>query len=94
MKKQLSFKESDSILFNLDSMRTHLQVLKDENPDMQEELQKKIDEIEELTMKFFYRGLNKKELARVRAIVEEREFIRYKTCLENGMSERDANNNW
>ena len=93
MRKQLSFKETDKILFNLDSMRTHLQVLQDEDPD-KEGLQEQIDEIENLSFKLFYRGLNKEELARVREIVAAREFIRYKTCIENGMCERDANNNW
>ena len=91
MKKYLSFRETESILFNLDSMRTHLQVLQYETEDSEEydKLQEQIEEIENLLYKLNY-GLNQKELSKVREIVNERKFIRYNTCLNNGMNEKNA----
>lgn len=49
--KQISFKQTESALFNLDSMRTKLLNEQYEQPEREEELQKRIDEIENLLEK-------------------------------------------
>lgn len=49
--KQISFKQTESALFNLDSMRTKLLNEQYEQPEREDELQKRIDEIENLLEK-------------------------------------------
>ena len=46
--KQISFKQTESALFNLDSMRTKLLNEQYEQPEREDELQNRIDEIENL----------------------------------------------
>ena len=91
-KNYLSVRESESILFNLDSLRTHLLNLQYEsyNDDEVEKLQERIDEVENLLMKFNYKGLTNQELSRVRELVNERQFMRYVTCLNSGLDEQTA----
>lgn len=91
-KNYLSVRESESILFNLDSLRTHLLNLQYEsyNDDEVEKLQERIDEVENLLMKFNYKGLTNQELSRARELVNERQFMRYVTCLNSGLDEQTA----
>lgn len=49
--KQISLRQAESALFNLDSMRTKLLDELDEQPEREDELQKRIDEIENLLEK-------------------------------------------
>lgn len=88
--KCISFKEVESIRFNMDSMRTKLLNEQYENPDRFDEYQVKIDEIETLMSRLNGGRLKVSELERVREIVNERKFQRYVTCLNAGLSEQIA----
>lgn len=88
--------------FNLDSMRTHALVILDEmrdgeietvhlmGQDMDETaVERFIEEIEELMSKMYY-PVSGKDYGRIKAISDERNMIRYATCISKGMSENDA----
>lgn len=49
-----------------------------------------IEEVENLVWAAMTRKLTGKEYGRMKAIAEERQMMRYATCLASGMSERDA----
>lgn len=85
--KYLSARETESILFNLDSMRTNLQNIQYENPELEDECQIKINEIEDILWKLNTKGLTNKELSKAREYVNERKLQRYITCLNAGLSE-------
>ena len=89
-KRYLSARETESILFNLDSARVRLQNIQYENPELEDECQTKIDEIEDILWKFNTRGLTNKELDRARELVAERQIQRYITCLNAGLPEQIA----
>lgn len=95
------YRVSESEHFNLYSMYEHLKCIEIEMQDAPvhtytdeqwNNLQNKISEIEELIVKAYCVGalVDYKTLKRIREIKEERQLIRYKTCLEQGASERDA----
>ena len=88
--KKISFRQTDSALFNLDSMRTKLLNEQYEQPEREEELQKRIDEIENLLGKMHFGRVTRSEWNRIQEIVNERQMQRYVTCLNSGMDERDA----
>lgn len=88
--KQISFKQTESALFNLDSMRTKLLNEQYEQPEREEELQERIDEIENLLTKMHFGRVTKSEWDRIQEIVNERQMQRYVTCLNSGMDERIA----
>ncbi len=88
--KIISSKQVDSALFNLDSMRTKLLNEQYENPDREESLQTKIDEIENLLEKIYSGRIPVRDWNRVQEIVNERKMQRYMTCLQSGMSETDS----
>ncbi len=87
---QISFKQTESALFNLDSMRTKLLNEQYEQPEREEELQKRIDEIEDLLGKMHFGRVTKSEWNRIQEIVNERKMQRYTACLKAGMNEKDA----
>lgn len=88
--KQISFRQTESALFNLDSMRTKLLNEQFEQPEREEELQKRIDEVENLLTKMRFGRVTKTEWNRIQEIVNERQMQRYVTCLNSGMDERAA----
>lgn len=88
--KQISFRQTESALFNLDSMRTKLLNEQYEQPEREEELQKRIDEIENLLEKMHFGRVTRSEWKRIQEIVNERQMQRYVTCLNRGMDERTA----
>ncbi len=91
------YRVNESELFNLDSMRTHLQVLRYDaidagNRELEDQLDAQIDEIEGLMEKAWYVGalVDWPTLKRIREIKAERQMQRYATCLAAGMSEERA----
>lgn len=86
---QISFKQTESALFNLDSMRTKLLNEQYEQPEREEESQKRIDEIENLLEKMHFGRVSAKEWARICELVNERKMQRYTACLKV-MNEKDA----
>ena len=88
--KIISFKQTESALFNLDSMRTKLLNEQHEQPEREDELQVRIDEIENLLEKLYFSSVTRSEWNRIQEIVNERQMQRYVTCLNSGMDERDA----
>ena len=88
--KQISFKQTESALFNLDSMRTKLLNEQYEHPEREEELEKRIDEVETLLTKMHFGRVTKSEWNRIQEIVNERQMQRYITCINSGMDERIA----
>ena len=88
--KTISFKQTESALFNLDSMRTKLLNEQYEQPEREDELQVRIDEVETLLEKMHFGRVTRSEWNRIQEIVNERQMQRYVTCLNSGMDERDA----
>lgn len=88
--KTISFKQTESALFNLDSMRTKLLNEQYEQPEREDELQVRIDEVETLLEKMRFGRVTQSEWNRIQEIVAERQMQRYVTCLNSGMDERDA----
>lgn len=88
--KTISFKQTESALFNLDSMRTKLLNEQYEQPEREDELQVRIDEVETLLEKMHFGRVTQSEWNRIQEIVAERQMQRYVTCLNSGMDERDA----
>ena len=89
--------------FNLDSMYTHIKVLIHDIEDgeyetvhlMGEEmdidrLYAFKDEVEELSMTAQFSKVTGKEYGRIKAISDERNMLRYLTCIASGMSEDKA----
>lgn len=90
--KQLSLRQTESALFNLDSLRTKLlneryEVYEKGNED---EVQKRIDEVENLLEKMHFGRVTVKEWLRICELVNERKMQRYLTCLNSGMDEKTA----
>lgn len=88
--------------FNLDSMRTRVMNLIDDIRDGEidevkimgevmdiDRLEEFKEEIEDLMMKA-YGPVCGKDYGRIKAISDERNMIRYITCISKGMDERDA----
>lgn len=88
--------------FNLDSMRIHVMNLIDDIRDgvvqtvtlmgetMDEDrLVEFKDEIEDLMSKMYY-PVCSKDYGRIKAISDERNMIRYTTCIAKGANENDA----
>lgn len=88
--KQISFRQTESALFNLDSMRTKLLNEQYEHPELDEELQKQIDVVEHLLERMHFGKVTRSEWNKIQEIVNERKMQRYITCLANGMDERMA----
>ena len=88
--KQISFRQTESALFNLDSMRTKLLNEQYEHSELDEELQKQIDVVEHLLERMHFGKVTRSEWNKIQEIVNERKMQRYITCLANGMDERMA----
>lgn len=89
--KSITVKETESILFNLDSMRIKLLNEQYEHPEKEDEYQVKIDEVEELLHAIDWKGrMTNEQLNRAREIVAERQLKRYVTCLNAGLFEEVA----
>lgn len=93
--KTISFKETESALFNLDSLRTSLlnrSYEAYEKGDYQkgEEIDAKIDEVEALLEKMHFGRFTVKEWNRIQELVNERKMQRYINCVNSGMDERLA----
>ena len=88
--KQISFRQTESAFFNLDSMRTKLLNEQYEQPEREEELQKQIDVVEHLLERMHFGKITRSEWNKIQEIVNERKMQRYITCLANGMDERMA----
>ena len=86
--KQISFKQMESALFNLDSLRTKL--WNEWYETNNEKLQERIEEIENLFGNIQMGRLTRKEWDRVQELVAERQMQRYITCLNNGIDENIA----
>ena len=82
--KTISFKQVESALFNLDSMRTKLM------KEKADEIEAKIDEVEELLGRMRGGRVTRNEWDRIQELVAERQMQRYVTCLNSGMNERTA----
>lgn len=90
-RKIISFKEWDSALFNLDSMRTSLQVKRDNMLKSEcYEIDLKINEIEYLIGKMHIGKITHKEWVRIQEIISERKIERYTSCINNGIDESVA----
>lgn len=95
---------NNSMKFNLDSMYTHLKCIQYDFEDgvIRGEIEicgRKVDidtigdlieEVGDLLGKATWGKVTGREYGRIKAISEERQMIRYMTCLNAGMSERDA----
>ena len=68
--KTISFKQTESALFNLDSMRTKLLNEQYEQPEREDELQVRIDEVENLLEKLYFGRVTCSEWRRIQEIVE------------------------
>ena len=88
--KQISFRQTESALFNLDSMRVKLLNEQYEQPEREEELQERIDEVENLLEKMHFGRVTRSEWNRIQEIVSERQMQRYVTCINSGMEESVA----
>ncbi len=90
--KQISLKQTESALFNLDSLRTKLlneryEAYENGNED---EIQKRIDEVENLISKMHFGRVSATEWNRIQELVNERKMQRYVTCVNSGMDEQLA----
>lgn len=91
MKFSISFKDWNSALFNLDSMRTALQVQRDNVSESETaKIGTKINEVEDLLGKMHFGSVTRKEWTRIQKLVTERRMQRYTSCLNSGMDESVA----
>lgn len=95
---------NSSMKFNLDSMYTHLQILRYdfESGDLtgtveccgrkvdRDTIYDLCDEVADLLGKAVGGKVTGKEYGRIREIAEERQWMRYFSCINHGMSENDA----
>lgn len=92
--KTISYKQVDSALFNLDSLRTKLMNERDdafyEDEDKYNKLDERVEEVETLLAKMHFGKVSKTEWNRIQELVNERKMSRYITCLSSGMSEELA----
>lgn len=58
--------------------------------DEADEIQARVDEVEDLLGKMKFGRVTRKEWARIQELVAERKMQRYITCLNSGMDERIA----
>ena len=105
MKEERKYWVKDGMLFNLETMRTKIQLFQ---YDIEEGLMESVElmgetmdydrleefkqEIETLHDTVWWNGKKAtgKEYGRIKAISDERDLMRYETCLASGMSESDA----
>ena len=93
--KTISYKQTESALFNLDSLRTKLLVQQAELVEAKkyveaDALDERIEEVEDLLVKMHFGCVTRKEWARIQELVAERQMQRYITCLNSGMDECTA----
>lgn len=90
------YRVNESELFNLDSMREHLLVLRDmmreDTIPYQDDIEDRIEYVESLMDKAYCVGalVDWNTLKRIREIQSERQMIRYQNSLAAGSTERDA----
>lgn len=88
--KKIPFRQTESALFNLDSMRVRLlnmQYEQYEHPEQYDVLQSLIDEVEYLLEKMYTGSVTRSEWNRIQEIVNERKMQRYIACLNSGLDE-------
>ena len=93
------YRVNESEHFNLMSMYDHVKceeidLIENGGTDEQwDDVQKRLAELDDLIMKAGGVGglVDWPTLKRIREIQAERQFIRYRRCIESGMSEQDAN---
>lgn len=61
-----------------------------EQPEREEELQPRIDEVENLLTKMYFGEIKVPDWVRIQEIVNERQMQRYITCVNSGMNEKTA----
>lgn len=93
--KTISWRQTESALFNLDSLRTKLYVQQAELAEAKkyaeaDALDARIEEVEDLLGKMKFGRVTRKEWMRIQEFVAERRMQRYITCLNSGMDERIA----
>lgn len=92
--KTISYKQVDSALFNLDSLRTKLMNERDdafyEDEDKYNKLDERVEEVETLLAKMHFGKVSRTEWNRIQELVNERKMSRYITCLSSGMDEKLA----
>lgn len=88
--KRITARQWDSALFNLDSMRVKLLNEQYEQPEREEELQPRIDEVEDLLTKMHFGNVRVSDWARIQEIARERQMQRYISCVNSGMDEQTA----
>jgi len=94
---------NSSMKFNLDSMYTHVKVIAFDMEDGKinsvnicgdtwtvDTIYDLLEELSDLLDKAVFGKVTGKEYGRIKDISQERQMIRYMTCLASGMSERDA----
>lgn len=94
---------NSSMKFNLDSMYTHIKCIQYDLEDGKidkayvcgktvtlDNINELLEEVGDLLDKAVWGKVTGKEYGRIKAIAQERQMIRYITCLNAGMSERDA----
>lgn len=88
----ISFRQMESAMFNLDSLRTKLMNERCEAYEngTEDEVQARINEVEELLEKLHFGRVTRGEWNRIQQLVAERKMQRYITCLNSGMDERIA----
>ena len=103
MESEKKYYVKENLRFNLESMRTHVQVCMYDIEDGKykevelmgetmnySRLNKFLEEIEDLMTKANYSKVTGKEYGRIKAISDERNMLRYIKCINSGMSENDA----
>lgn len=90
--KQISFRQTESAFFNLDSLRTKLLNERYEAYERgdEDEIQERIDEVENLLCKMRLGRVTQAEWNRIQELVNERKMQRYITCVNSGMDEKKA----
>ena len=93
--KTIGYRQTESALFNLDSLRTKLENERDDaferrDWDAYDVCEERIYEVEELLTKMRCGRISQFEWKRICELVNERKMQRYITCLSSGMDERTA----
>lgn len=91
--KQISFKQTDSARFNLDSLREKLllqeyDLINEQKYEEAGKTRQQIDEIETLLEKCISEELNSPEWNRIQELVNIRKYQRYICCVNSGMNEQ------
>ena len=89
-KKRITERHRDSAIAKRDSRRAKLLNEQYEQPEREEELQPRIDEVENLLTKMYFGEIKVSDWVRIQEIVNERQMQRYITCVNSGLNEKTA----